>query len=379
MHVNARFVGRNKHSTVNPRGPWTALRFLPSSLEMIVLLFFRKRVEWHLSVFFLFNFELLVFCFFCVERIDLMVWLSAQVLAKWVWLLKLKRRPRSQSSFAESRKTSLRILLMMKLSKDGLWISWSATFGLEVAMCQGDVLTSWRGKCFCHYNFLVYVWWCVVQTLSWYVSNAADSSRYILSFSSFVFRAKFYHSDPELRKQDSAGTRRKGRKKSSGGNSSSLTAAQVLDGLDAELVSGDQSTTTCNTRPDFPADGWTSDSSELPKNISLGVIFDHLRACGKNVGVKKPFTRGFNFYFWSYIHAVEVSRKDSRYFFRAKCWASQSKKENYALECVLQPAASTYLMSVVYVTLLMVQKFNYDCFTAGGSVCTNWNRNALQL
>ena len=98
----------------------------------------------------------------------------------------------------------------------------------------------------------------------------------------------------------------------------------------------------------FPEAGWTTSASSLPKDLSLGVIIDHLRSCGKQVQVKKPFTRGFNFFFWSYIHSVECCLKDGTYFVKGKCWASQSKKESYLVECVLKPSASTYLMTVAY-------------------------------
>eukprot|EP00117_Sycon_ciliatum_P049750 scpid99213/ scgid35227/ len=38
----------------------------------------------------------------------------------------------------------------------------------------------------------------------------------------------------------------------------------------------------------------------------------------------------------------------TRYFIKAKCWASQSKKESSALECLVEAAATTYLMSIAY-------------------------------
>ena len=155
---------------------------------------------------------------------------------------------------------------------------------------------------------------------------------------------EFFIAAPLFRICDAAGTRRRGRKRAS----AAVTAAQVLDELDAELVSGGHSEEISVRRPDFPVDGWTCDTSKLPDNVSLGVILDHLRARGKSVAVKKPFTRGFNFFFWSYVHGVEVCERNNKYFFRAKCWASQCKKDNYALECVLQPTVSTYFMSVLY-------------------------------
>ena len=98
-------------------------------------------------------------------------------------------------------------------------------------------------------------------------------------------RAKFYHADPELRICDAAGTRRRGRKRTSAG----VTVAQVLDELDAELVSGGHSEEISVLRPDFPVDGWTCDTSKLPDNVSLGVILDHLRACGKSDLEKEQF------------------------------------------------------------------------------------------
>ena len=64
--------------------------------------------------------------------------------------------------------------------------------------------------------------------------------------------------------------------------------------------------------------------------------------------MKKPFTRGFNFFYWSYIHGVKCKEVDGVFYQRGKCWASHAKKESYTLECVLEPSVSTYLISVRY-------------------------------
>ena len=63
---------------------------------------------------------------------------------------------------------------------------------------------------------------------------------------------------------------------------------------------------------------------------------------------KKPFTRSFNFFYWSYIHGVKCKEVDVVFYLRGKCFVSQAKKESYTLECVLEPSVSTYLISVRY-------------------------------
>lgn len=174
---------------------------------------------------------------------------------------------------------------------------------------------------------------------------------FLLSNFLHLFRARFYHNDPKLRTPDtSGGRRRQGKRKS----------AAIQSIVDAELVEAHSdaistsSTVAAISRPSFPDTGWDTSSSALPNNLSLGVIFDHLRACGKHATVKKPFTRGFNFFFWSYIHSVSCCKiamsteTPTRYFIKAKCWASQSKNESFALECLVEAAATTYLMSIAY-------------------------------
>ena len=124
-----------------------------------------------------------------------------------------------------------------------------------------------------------------------------------------------------------------------------------MDVLDGELVDDNEGAGPFRPpreRPEFPELGWESSCSSLPTDLSLGAIISHLRACGKQAHVKKPSTRGFNFFYWSYIHGVKCKEVDVVFYLRSKCWASQAKKESYTLECVLEPSVSTYLISVRY-------------------------------
>lgn len=157
---------------------------------------------------------------------------------------------------------------------------------------------------------------------------------------------------------DGAGTRRRTRR----GKKRKHLDTSIEGLLDEELLAdndgGDGGETSADgigaqksSRPIFPESGWDTSSAILPKDLSLGVIIDHLRRCGKNASatVKKPFTRGFNFFFWSYIHGVRCCKDgDGTYYLLGNCWASQAKKESYKLECVLKAVTSTYLMSVKY-------------------------------
>ena len=106
-------------------------------------------------------------------------------------------------------------------------------------------------------------------------------------------------------------------------------------------------------QPAFPAEGWSHRSADLPHGVSVGVVLLHLQSRGKHLMTQKPFRRGHEFFFWSYVHGVECCSPDAknsgpqRHFVKAKCWASQRKKESYRLKCVLQRCVSMYQIEVI--------------------------------
>ena len=51
-------------------------------------------------------------------------------------------------------------------------------------------------------------------------------------------------------------------------------------------------------RPPFPSEGWSTDVASLPRGVSTGVALQHLKSKGKHITTKKPFTRGYYFFFW---------------------------------------------------------------------------------
>ena len=102
-----------------------------------------------------------------------------------------------------------------------------------------------------------------------------------------------------------------------------------------------------SVRPDFPKDGWSSSAEDLPHGLSVGVVLHHLEAKGKYLTPKKPFNRGFDFFFWSYIHGGECCSPAStsqKHFLKAKCW----KKDSYCVECVVERCVTLYEMEVTY-------------------------------
>ena len=115
------------------------------------------------------------------------------------------------------------------------------------------------------------------------------------------FRAKAYYDDPELRR------RRRGRPVSSG---------DLGHGTPAEATPS-----SSRPKPTFPpasSDTWTADVESLP-SVTVGVLFKFL--ClrevlltnnGTSQLTQKPLHRGYQFYFWSYVHNIRVCQLPER-------------------------------------------------------------------
>ena len=45
--------------------------------------------------------------------------------------------------------------------------------------------------------------------------------------------------------------------------------------------------------------------------------------------VQKPLKRGYDFFFWGYIHQVKLQQVDRIWYVQSQCWDSQRKSTNY--------------------------------------------------
>ena len=164
----------------------------------------------------------------------------------------------------------------------------------------------------------------------------------------FLFRrAQFYHADLDLRQTKGASSRRRNRSRRP-----RQTANDIVDEeLAADTGRKPDGVEGLSKRPPFPSEGWSTDVASLPRGVSTGVALQHLKSKGKHITTKKPFTRGYNFFFWSYIHTVSCCASASApavYYLKSKCWASPKKTESYQQECVLKPSWSMYGLEVMY-------------------------------
>ena len=144
------------------------------------------------------------------------------------------------------------------------------------------------------------------------------------------FRAKAYYDDPELRR------RRRGQSVSSG---------DVGHGTPAEATPS-----SSRPKPTFPpasSDTWTADVESFP-SVTVGVLFKFL--ClrevlltnnGTSQLTQKPLHRGYQFYFWSYVHNIRVCQLPEKehgmrvHLLMSNCWASQRKHTKYVQELKL--------------------------------------------
>ena len=68
----------------------------------------------------------------------------------------------------------------------------------------------------------------------------------------------------------------------------------------------------------------------------------------------KPLNRGFNFFYWSYVHGAEVASPvpaagNVRIFFlRSRCHASQQKRVSYQQKLIISPSVGTYGEQVIW-------------------------------
>ena len=156
--------------------------------------------------------------------------------------------------------------------------------------------------------------------------------------------ARQYLEDDELRNRRSTRPRApRARRRAAGGGEG------VGDIDRSQLTTTDSSASTTSPPIDFPQGGWSEDSKDAP-SVCVGVIRAHLKqrevsarptvddredsAGGEEDHTQKPFDRGFNFFYWSYVNGVEVARSardegGEVYFLKSRCWASQRKHTNY--------------------------------------------------
>ena len=115
------------------------------------------------------------------------------------------------------------------------------------------------------------------------------------------FRAKAYYDDPELRR------RRRGQSVSSGDLGHRTPAEATPSSSRPKL-----------TFPPASSDTWTADVESLP-SVTVGVLFKFL--ClrevlltnnGTSQLTQKPLHRGYQFYFWSYVHNIRVCQLPER-------------------------------------------------------------------
>ena len=148
-----------------------------------------------------------------------------------------------------------------------------------------------------------------------------------------LFRAQTYYNDPELRRRVSgAGT----------------TAGVVNTG-------GTHTSTASITKPVFPpspSDVWSTDVMALPA-INVGVLFQYLcvreqQSMGGDAPAltQKPLHRGYQFYYWSFIHNVRICLLPEKeqgmavHLLTSQCWASQRKQMKYIQELKLVECVS---------------------------------------
>ena len=58
------------------------------------------------------------------------------------------------------------------------------------------------------------------------------------------------------------------------------------------------------------------------------------------VVVQKPLKRGYDFFFWGYIHQVELQQVDGIWYVQSQCWASQRKSTKYHQKLTLVSSGS---------------------------------------
>lgn len=139
----------------------------------------------------------------------------------------------------------------------------------------------------------------------------------------FFFRAKYYHGRAETRSISRA-----------------EPAAKPQDCQAADsCVPKAQSNVSAAADPVFPSTGWRVRANDLPRNFSLCAEIAWLSRDEVDRGSGPPhkvLQRGFSFFFFGYVHAVEVALSEHKYFIRAKCWASYKKRDKHSLRLVVQ-------------------------------------------
>ena len=111
----------------------------------------------------------------------------------------------------------------------------------------------------------------------------------------FLFRrAQFYQADLDLRETKGASSRRRNRSRRPRQTGNDIVDEELAadTGRKPDGVEG------LSKRPPFPSEGWSTDVASLPRGVSTGVALQHLKSKGKHITTKKPFTRGYYFFFW---------------------------------------------------------------------------------
>ena len=88
------------------------------------------------------------------------------------------------------------------------------------------------------------------------------------------------------------------------------------------------------------------------------------------VVVQKPLKRGYDFFYWGYVHEVEIFKEGGMCYVQSKCWASQRKAVKYSQKVMISKEGVEYaachtcpagrnggLCQHVFALLLVLEKY----------------------
>jgi len=95
------------------------------------------------------------------------------------------------------------------------------------------------------------------------------------------------------------------------------------------------------------------------------------------VVVQKPLKRGYDFFYWGYVHEVEIFKEGGMCYVQSKCWASQRKAVKYSQKVMISKEGVEYaacytcpagrnggLCQHVFALLLVLEKY---CLKTAGA------------